>query len=142
MTHLLALAQRAHAVLDLNNEDGYKRKFILVEMEDYADKITAERVRHAIKNDKQDVGFTYHTLGPAIDADTMLSGNLPTYNELAKYVFYLATGKNHPDEKKIKRRPIACRQNGARINLPNLRTKHGCSKTTGCDARLGAKNPK
>lgn len=91
----------AHAVTDLNKEDNGNRKFILVEMEDYADKITAERVRRAIKNEKQDAGFTYHTLGPAIDADTMLSGNLPTYNELAKYVFYLATGKNHPDEKKI-----------------------------------------
>jgi adenine-specific DNA-methyltransferase len=94
-------ATTAHAVLNLNATDKGNRKFILVEMEDYADKITAERVRRAIKNDNRDAGFTYHTLGPAIDADTMLSGNLPTYNELAKYVFYLATGKNHPDEKKI-----------------------------------------
>jgi len=35
----------AHAVLDLNKEDGGSRKFILVECEDYADSITAERVR-------------------------------------------------------------------------------------------------
>jgi adenine-specific DNA-methyltransferase len=89
------------AVLDLNKEDGQNRKFILVEMEAYADKVTAERIRLASKKYDFDAGFTYHTLGPAIDADTMLSGNLPTYNELAKYVFYLATGKNHPDEKKI-----------------------------------------
>ena len=34
----------AHAVLALNKEDGGNRKFILVECEDYADKITAERV--------------------------------------------------------------------------------------------------
>ena len=39
----------AHAVLDLNKEDGGNRKFILVECEDYADKITAERVRRVIK---------------------------------------------------------------------------------------------
>lgn len=39
----------AHAVLDLNKEDGGHRKFILVESEDYADKITAERVRRVIK---------------------------------------------------------------------------------------------
>lgn len=38
-----------HAVLDLNKEDGGNRKFILVEMEDYADSITAERVRRVIK---------------------------------------------------------------------------------------------
>ena len=35
----------AHAVLNLNKEDGGNRKFILVEMEDYADTITAERVK-------------------------------------------------------------------------------------------------
>ena len=35
----------AHAVLDLNKQDGGNRKFILVEMMDYADTITAERVK-------------------------------------------------------------------------------------------------
>ena len=39
----------AHAVLVLNREDGGNRKFILVECEDYADTITAERVRRVIK---------------------------------------------------------------------------------------------
>ena len=38
----------AHAVLALNKEDGGNRKFILVECEDYADSITAERVRRVI----------------------------------------------------------------------------------------------
>ena len=42
----------AHAVLALNKEDGGNRKFILVECEDYADKMTAERVRRVIKNPK------------------------------------------------------------------------------------------
>ena len=42
----------AHAVLALNKEDGGNRKFILVECEDYADKITAERVRRVIKNSR------------------------------------------------------------------------------------------
>lgn len=35
----------AHAVLSLNREDSGNRKFILVEMMDYAESITAERVR-------------------------------------------------------------------------------------------------
>ncbi len=35
----------AHAVLNLNKEDGGNRKFILIEMEDYANTITAERVK-------------------------------------------------------------------------------------------------
>ncbi|MDI9364222.1 MAG: site-specific DNA-methyltransferase [Flavobacterium sp.] len=39
----------AHAVLKLNKEDGGNRKFILVEQEDYANTITAERVRRVIK---------------------------------------------------------------------------------------------
>lgn len=38
----------AHAVLAINNKDGGDRKFILVECEDYADKVTAERVRRVI----------------------------------------------------------------------------------------------
>jgi adenine-specific DNA-methyltransferase len=38
----------AHAVLAANNKDGGDRKFILVECEDYADKLTAERIRRVI----------------------------------------------------------------------------------------------
>jgi len=39
----------AHAVLKANAKDGGNRKFILIEGEEYADKLTAERVRRAIK---------------------------------------------------------------------------------------------
>jgi adenine-specific DNA-methyltransferase len=39
----------AHAVLKANAKDGGNRRFILVEGEDYADTLTAERVRRAIK---------------------------------------------------------------------------------------------
>jgi adenine-specific DNA-methyltransferase len=38
----------AHAVLSLNKSDEGSRRFILVEFEDYADSITAERVRRVI----------------------------------------------------------------------------------------------
>ena len=38
----------AHAVLDLNKKDGGNRKFILIEMMDYADTITAERVKRVM----------------------------------------------------------------------------------------------
>ena len=37
----------AHAVLDLNKKDGGSRRFILVELMDYADSITAKRVKLA-----------------------------------------------------------------------------------------------
>ncbi len=39
----------AHAVLNMNKSDGGHRKFILVEMMDYADSITAERVKRVIR---------------------------------------------------------------------------------------------
>lgn len=48
----------AHAVLDMNVKDGGNRHFILVEMEDYADSITAERVKrviHGYPTNKKDV---------------------------------------------------------------------------------------
>ena len=74
----------AHAVLALNAEDGGNRKFILVECEDYADTITAERVRRVIKgipdskNEKLKAGlgsgFTYCTLGSEISIEKILSG--------------------------------------------------------------------
>jgi adenine-specific DNA-methyltransferase len=35
----------AHAVLNLNKKDGGNRKFIMVEMEDYSEEITAKRVK-------------------------------------------------------------------------------------------------
>jgi len=42
----------AQAVLEANKRDGGNRRFILVEMEDYADKLTAERVRRVVKGYK------------------------------------------------------------------------------------------
>jgi adenine-specific DNA-methyltransferase len=101
----------AHAVLALNKEDGGNRKFILVEQEDYADTITAERVRRVIKgvktakdeNLKSGLGgsFTYVTLGAEYDVAKILSGkSLPKYEEMAAYVFQTATGETL-DRKKI-----------------------------------------
>jgi adenine-specific DNA-methyltransferase len=101
----------AHSVLELNKEDGGNRKFILVEQEEYADTITAERVRRVIKgvktakneNLKKGFGgtFSYFELGPSIEMESILTGkSLPSYEELARYIFYTATGTEF-DEKKI-----------------------------------------
>ena len=38
----------AQAVLEANARDGGSRRFILIEMEDYADRVTAERVRRVV----------------------------------------------------------------------------------------------
>jgi len=91
----------AQATLEQNKDDEGNRKFILVEMMDYANTVTAERVRLAEKKYHYGTGFTYFKLGSPIDAENILSGNLPTYSEFAKYVFYLATGQALEKENKI-----------------------------------------
>ena len=93
----------AHAVLALNKEDGGNRKFILVECEDYAYSITAERVRRVINGvpEARDAAlreglggsFTYCTLGEPIDVEGMLTGEaLPTFSALAAYLVHTASG--------------------------------------------------
>ncbi len=93
----------AHAVLALNREDGGSRKFILVECEDYADTITAERVRRVIngvpeardKSLREGLGgsFTYCTLGAPIDTEGLLTGEqLPEYGALAAYLLHTSAG--------------------------------------------------
>ncbi len=68
----------AHAVLNLNQEDGGNRKFILIEMEDYAETLTAERVRRVMAGygDKEGTGggFDFYTLGePLFREDGLLN---------------------------------------------------------------------
>jgi adenine-specific DNA-methyltransferase len=103
-------ATTAQAVLDFNNEDGGNRQFIMVECEDYADDITAERVRRVIKGVpgakdeklKKGLGgsFSYFELGEPIEMESILEGkSLPSYIDLARYVFYTATGEEFLPEK-------------------------------------------
>ena len=93
----------AQAVLALNKEDGGNRKFILVECEDYADTITAERVRRVIsgvpgardQSLREGLGgsFTYYTLGAPMEIEGMLTGEaLPPYSALAAYLLHTASG--------------------------------------------------
>ena len=93
----------AHAVLALNKEDGGNRKFILIECEDYADTITAERVRRIINGvpDASDASlreglggsFTYGTLGEPIEIEGLLTGEaLPSYESLAACLLSTASG--------------------------------------------------
>jgi adenine-specific DNA-methyltransferase len=162
-------ATTAHAVLAANKKDDGNRKFILVEMEDYADKLTAERVRRVVKGynfegtqreelmrepitltvlkkagqllekaDSFDLldkhrfdriaksveggalvvtgekkvtekveglggSFTFCKLGEEMGIDRLLAGKkLPSFDALAKYVFYTATGRTLADVTKQK----------------------------------------
>jgi len=92
-----------HAVAELNKEDGGSRTCILVQMteadltapkKNVCKDITRERVKRAIEANKYDSGFRYVRVGRAIDAESLLSGDLPTYEQFAKYVFYLCTGEH------------------------------------------------
>jgi adenine-specific DNA-methyltransferase len=101
----------AQAVLALNAEDGGNRRFILVEQEEYAVSLTAERVRRVIEGvpEVRDPAlqagyggsFAFFRLGEALDEAALLSGDeLPTYHDLGRYVFFTATGE-HLDERQI-----------------------------------------
>ena len=94
----------AHAVLALNQEDDGKRRFVLIECEEYADSVTAERVRRVIKGvpSAKDAAlkagyggtFSYFELGGALSRESILDGSrLPSYEKLANYIFFTATGE-------------------------------------------------
>lgn len=95
----------AHAVLALNKGDGGNRKFILVETEDYADTLTAERVRRVIKGVsgvkeqalRAGLGgsFTYCELGAPMELERFFAGEgeAPEREAVARYVAWTATGE-------------------------------------------------
>lgn len=89
----------AHAVLNMNKVDGGNRKFILVEMMDYAESITAERVKRVIdgygegKKAVEGTGgnFSYYELGPVL---LLPDGNLNEEvdpQKIREYVYYMET---------------------------------------------------
>lgn len=85
----------AHAVLNLNKQDGGNRKFICIEMEDYAETITAERVKRVIKGyaDKEGTGgsFDYYELGqPLFNEDNEIN-ELVGVEKLREYIYYTET---------------------------------------------------
>ncbi len=91
----------AHAVLNLNKKDGGNRKFILIEMMDYAETITAERVKRVIdgygEGKKAVTGtggdFSYYTLGERVFDD---EGNLNESIGVAKIRDYVAWSEKLP----------------------------------------------
>lgn len=88
----------AHAVLNMNKMDGGNRKFILIEMMDYADTLTAERVRRVIDGygeGKKAVegtggGFTFYELGDTLLDGEYLNENVPI-EKIRSYVYFTET---------------------------------------------------
>ena len=90
----------AHAVLNLNKQDGGHRRFILVEMCDYAETITAERVRRVIdgygEGSKAVEGtggsFAFYELGDTIyDPQTGLLNDHADTEQIRRYIWYSET---------------------------------------------------
>jgi adenine-specific DNA-methyltransferase len=93
-----------HAVLESNRADKGRRRFVLIEGQDYAHTITAERIRRVIRGVpkakdealRRGLGgtFSYFELGEPMQLESLLHGTkLPAYEDLAGYVFYTATGE-------------------------------------------------
>lgn len=91
----------AHAVLNLNKADGGHRKFILVEMEDYAENITAERVRRVMngygngKNAVEGTGgsFTFYELGETVFDENGYLNESVGIQKIREYIWYSETRK-------------------------------------------------
>lgn len=88
----------AHAVLNLNRKDNGCRSFILIELGDYAETITAERVRRVMSGFSDQAGlggsFDYYELGERLFND---DGNLNEHvseDQIREYIYFTET-KQH-----------------------------------------------
>ena len=88
----------AHAVLNMNKADGGHRKFILVEMMDYADSITAERVKRVIRGygegknavEGTSGSFSFYDLGePLLVGDCLNEAVAP--EKIREYIWFMET---------------------------------------------------
>lgn len=98
------------AVMELNKQDGGNRQFVLVQMTESSEQEpeknickdkTRTRIQKVIEAYEFKDGFKYLRVGSPIDPDTMLDGDLPTYQQFAEYVYYLATGGHLADKSKV-----------------------------------------
>ena len=85
----------AHAVINLNKADGGSRRFILIELNDYAETITSERVRR--------IGgeFNFYELGKNLFEGDFINPKIPL-EQLREYIYFMETRKSLPpatDEK-------------------------------------------
>lgn len=94
----------AHAVLNMNKADGGNRKFICIEMMDYADTITAERIKRVINGygeEKKAVdgtggSFSYYELGEPLLVDDKLNNAVST-EKIREYIYYMETKQALPE---------------------------------------------
>lgn len=95
----------AHSVLNLNKTDGGNRKFICIEMEEYAETITAERVKRVMQGyaDVEGTGgsFDYYELGESLFTE---EGNLNekiSIDKIREYIYYSETSMSLSENESI-----------------------------------------
>ena len=94
----------AHAVLNMNKADGGNRQFIIVEMMDYAEDITAKRAKCVIngygegKNAVAGTGgnFSYYELGEPLMIGDVLNENVGI-DKIREYVYFTDTKTPLPE---------------------------------------------
>ena len=95
----------AHAVLNLNKADGKHRHFIVAEMMDYADSLTAERIKRIINGYGEGAnavagtggGFTFYELGEKLLDGEYLNENVPL-DKIRSYVYFTETKQQVTDK--------------------------------------------
>ena len=95
----------AHAVLNMNKVDGGNRRFILIEREDYADSITAERVKRVIngygegKSAVEGTGgsFSFYELGERLMLENGTLNPDMDIQSIRGYIWHTETKKPLPD---------------------------------------------
>ena len=102
-----------HAVLTQNMEDGGTRRFILVETMDYAETITAERVRRVMNGygtgnravDGLGGGFDYYTIGDPLFTPDYLLNESVGIDAIRGYVAY--TEGVQPEDQVLQDNPVS-----------------------------------
>ncbi|HZJ79439.1 MAG TPA: site-specific DNA-methyltransferase, partial [Dysgonamonadaceae bacterium] len=92
-------ASTAHAAMNLNKRDGGNRKFIMVELEDYAEDITAERIKKVIqgyefKGKQKETLKTYSINVTNLKKANKIIEQLDEYKKDEKYSKVQLTEKN------------------------------------------------
>lgn len=84
----------AHAVMKLNSEDGGNRRYICVEMMDYAENITAKRIETVIEGYEDNEGipssFTFYEIGSELLIDGLINEEVDE-ESIRQFVFYTET---------------------------------------------------
>jgi adenine-specific DNA-methyltransferase len=86
--HAVALANMAG-----DAGGGANRRFVVIVRDDGSEDVAVSRLR-AVDKTVVSVPFGYFKLGTVVDAEALLRGtSLPSYEELARHVFFSATGR-------------------------------------------------